>query len=32
MDGVVSDILLDNDGDMWISVEEKGVFCYKFQG
>ncbi|WP_158602618.1 hybrid sensor histidine kinase/response regulator transcription factor [Proteiniphilum sp. X52] len=28
MDGVVSDILLDNDGDMWISVEEKGVFCY----
>ncbi len=30
MDGVVSDILLDNDGDMWISVEEKGVFCYNF--
>lgn len=31
MDGVVSDILLDNDGDMWISVEEKGVFCYNFR-
>jgi ligand-binding sensor domain-containing protein/signal transduction histidine kinase/DNA-binding response OmpR family regulator len=30
MDGVVSDILLDNDGDIWISVEEKGVFCYNF--
>lgn len=31
MDGVVSDIILDNDGDMWISVEEKGVFCYNFK-
>jgi ligand-binding sensor domain-containing protein len=30
MDGVVSDILLDNDGDIWFSVEEKGVFYYNF--
>ncbi|WP_352421453.1 two-component regulator propeller domain-containing protein [Proteiniphilum sp.] len=32
MDGVVSDILLDNDGDIWFSVEEKGVFYYNFSG
>lgn len=27
-DGIVSDLLLDNDGDIWIAVEEKGVFHY----
>jgi ligand-binding sensor domain-containing protein/signal transduction histidine kinase/DNA-binding response OmpR family regulator len=28
IDGVVTDILEDNEGDIWISVEEKGVFHY----
>ena len=28
IDGVVSDLLEDNEGDIWISVEEKGVFHY----
>lgn len=31
MRGVVSDLVLDNDGDVWISVEEKGVFHFDFQ-
>jgi signal transduction histidine kinase/DNA-binding response OmpR family regulator/streptogramin lyase len=26
--GVVSDMMIDSDGDIWISVEEKGVFLY----
>jgi len=26
--GIVSDMIQDNDGDIWISVEEKGVFHY----
>jgi len=30
MNGIVSDILQDNDGDIWISVEEKGLFCYDY--
>lgn len=28
IDGVVSDILEDEEGDIWVSVEEKGVFHY----
>ncbi|MDR0422276.1 MAG: response regulator [Proteiniphilum sp.] len=27
-EGVVSDLLLDADGDIWISVDEKGLFRY----
>lgn len=30
IDGVVSDLLVDPDGDIWISVEERGVFHYNF--
>ncbi|NLI99979.1 MAG: response regulator [Bacteroidales bacterium] len=28
IEGVVSDMLVDEEGDIWISVEEKGVFQY----
>ncbi len=28
IEGTVSDMITDNDGDVWISVEEKGVFHY----
>ena len=28
INGVISDILQDNEGDIWISVEERGVFHY----
>lgn len=27
--GVISDLIIDNDGDIWISVEEKGVYCFR---
>ena len=27
-DGIVSDLIMDNDGDIWIAIEEKGVFHY----
>lgn len=30
IDGVVSDMLEDKDGDIWISLEEKGIFHYNF--
>jgi Signal transduction histidine kinase len=30
IDGMVSDFVQDRDGDIWISVEEKGVFHYDF--
>ncbi|MDR1518079.1 MAG: hypothetical protein LBS52_08320, partial [Dysgonamonadaceae bacterium] len=30
LNGIVSDLLLDADGDVWIAVEEKGVFRYDF--
>ncbi|MDR1743117.1 MAG: response regulator [Dysgonamonadaceae bacterium] len=30
LNGIVSDLLLDDDGDVWIAVEEKGVFLYDF--
>lgn len=30
IDGVVSDMLEDKEGDIWISLEEKGVFHYNF--
>ena len=26
--GVISDLTIDKDGDIWFSVEEKGVYCY----
>ncbi|HOE78456.1 MAG TPA: two-component regulator propeller domain-containing protein, partial [Bacilli bacterium] len=26
--GVISDMMIDSDGDIWISVEEKGVYLY----
>ncbi|HBL32697.1 MAG TPA: hybrid sensor histidine kinase/response regulator, partial [Porphyromonadaceae bacterium] len=28
VEGAVSDMIMDEDGDIWISVEEKGVFHY----
>ena len=28
VEGVVSDMIADNDGDIWMAVEEKGVFHY----
>lgn len=28
MEGVVNDLLVDEDGDIWISLEEKGIFHY----
>lgn len=30
LDGWVSDFIRDQDGDMWISIEEKGVFHYSY--
>lgn len=31
IDGWISDLVLDSDGDLWISVEQKGVFHYNFK-
>lgn len=31
IDGVVNDLLVDEDGDIWISLEEKGVFHYNIK-
>lgn len=28
IEGIVRDLLIDNDGDIWVSVEERGVFLY----
>ncbi|HOL00010.1 MAG TPA: two-component regulator propeller domain-containing protein [Paludibacteraceae bacterium] len=28
--GVVSDMIIDSEGDIWISVEEKGVYLYRY--
>ncbi len=28
IDGTISDMIIDDEGDVWISVEEKGVFHY----
>ena len=32
IDGMVSDFVQDKDGDIWISIEEKGVFHYDYDG
>ena len=32
IDGMVSDFVQDKDGDIWISIEEKGVFHYDYSG
>jgi len=29
--GVVSDMIIDSEGDVWISVEEKGVYLYRYE-
>ncbi len=31
IDGWISDLVSDSEGDIWISVEEKGVFHYNFE-
>ena len=32
LDGMISDLVQDKDGDIWISIEEKGVFHYDHDG
>lgn len=31
VNGVVTEMILDDDGDIWMSVEGKGVFCYSIK-